>query len=80
MNYNQQKGLKAFRNGCLFSYSKIVGGGEMKWKDAGDINAAELSDEHFKTFREMTKKPKFDHYEREKKKKKKRKVNESGVR
>lgn len=52
----------------------------MKWKDASDINAAELSDEHFKTFREMTKKPKFDHYEREKKKKKKRKVNESGVR
>lgn len=44
----------------------------MKWRDAGEIKAAELTDEEFKTLREMSKKPKFDHFEKNKKKKRKR--------
>ena len=44
----------------------------MKWRDAGEIKAAELTDEEFKTLREMRKKPKFDHFEKEKRKKKRK--------
>ena len=51
----------------------------MKWRDAGEIKAAELTDEEFKTLREMSKKPKFDHFEKEKRKKK-RKVKSNGDR
>ena len=43
-----------------------------KWKDAGDIESADLSDKEFKILREMSKKPHFDHYETPKKKKKKK--------
>ena len=45
------------------------GGVAMKWRDAGEIKAAELTDEEFETLREMSKKPKFDHFEKEKRKK-----------
>ena len=51
----------------------------MKWRDAGEIKAAELTDEELKTLREMSKKQKFDHFEKEKRKKK-RKVKSNGVR
>lgn len=50
-----------------------------KWRDAGDIESADLSDEEFKILREMSKKPHFDHYETPKKKKKK-KVKRNGSR
>lgn len=83
-NYNHiynkqlQKGEGRWSEDCLFSCLS-QGGVAMKWRDAGEIKAAELTDEEFKTLREMSKKPKFDHFEKEKRKKK-RKVKSNGVR
>ena len=70
-NKQLQKGEGRWSEDYLFSCLS-QGGVAMKWRDAGEIKAAELTDEEFKTLREMSKKPKFDHFEKNKKKKRKR--------